>query len=137
MRRVLLDTDVLSPILKGRNPTVIKRASEYADEHGRFTYAAVSIMFGLHYKDAQRQLRNAEISFNENEVVVPNLDDYKAAGRIRGRARRKGDQLTSDDCLIGAVAQRLGLPVATGNIKRFHAMKEAGLQIELDNWLEP
>lgn len=89
MRRVLLDTDTLSEILKGRNQAIIQRASDYAEAYGRFTYAAVSvleILFGLHHMDATQQLKNAERSFDENEVILPTLDDYKTAGRIRGLA---------------------------------------------------
>lgn len=137
MRRVLLDTDILSEILKGRNPHVIKRAQAYAQEHGQFTYAAVSVLeiiYGLHHKDAKWQLKNAQLSFAENEVITPTLEDYETAGRIRGQARRQGNQLTSDDCLIGAVAERMGLPVATGNTRHFEAMSRAGLTLQLENW---
>ena len=139
MRRVLLDTDTLSEILKGRNPIVTRQAQAYAAEHGTFTYSAVSvleILFGLHHKGAKRQIKVAEASFDENEVVIPTLDDYKVAGRIRGNARRQGKQLTSDDCLIGAVAHRLALPVATGNTRHFEAMNRAGLKLQLENWRE-
>jgi tRNA(fMet)-specific endonuclease VapC len=139
MRRVLLDTDTLSEILKGKNANVVRRATEYANEHGRFTYSAVSvleILYGLHHKDAKQQLARAEASFNENEVVVPNLEDYKIAGRIRGIARLQGRLLTSDDCLVGAVADRLGLPVVTGNTMHFEAMRSEGLGIALQNWRE-
>jgi len=140
MRRVLLDTDTLSEILKGRNAIIVRRAAAYAEEYGRFTYTAVSvleILYGLHHKDAARQLLNAEISFLENELVVPVLEDFKTAGLIRGVARRQGRQLTSDDCLIGAIALRLGLPIATGNTEHFEAMKNAGLGIEMEDWRRP
>ena len=125
MRRVLLDTDMLSEVLKGRDQAVTQNAGIYAGEHGRFTFCSVTvleILYGLHYRDARRQLRTAEASFRENEVVVPQLEDFHAAGRTRGIARRQGLQLTSDDCLIGAVASRLGIPVATGNTGHFEAL---------------
>jgi predicted nucleic acid-binding protein len=137
MGKKLLDTDTLSEILKGRNASVVRRAGKYAEAHSQFTYTAVSvheILFGLHYKDAKRQLKQAEASFAENEVIVPSLDDYATAGRIRGVARREGHQLAIDDCLIGAVAARLGIPVVTGNTGHFAAMRQAGLNIQLENW---
>ena len=116
---------------------VTRRAGAYAEEHGQFTYTAVSvleILYGLHHKGAKRQIKNAESSFDENELIVPTLDDYKSAGRLRGLARKQGQQLTSDDCLIAAVAGRLGLPVATGNTKHFEALNRAGLTLRLENW---
>lgn len=137
MDRVLLDTDVLSEILKGRDQEIVRRGFNYALAHGRFTYTSVSvleILYGLNFKDAHRQLAQAEASFAENEVILPELEDYKLAGKIRGLARRSGLQLTSDDCLIGAVAFRMGLPVATGNIAHFEGMRQSGLDIQLQNW---
>jgi tRNA(fMet)-specific endonuclease VapC len=137
MGKRLLDTDTLSEILKGKNAAVVRRAIEYAQEHGEFTYTAVSvheILYGLHYKDAKRQLEQARASFAESEVIVPTAEDYEDAGRIRGVARGKGHQLAMDDCLIGAVAARLGITLVTGNTAHFAAMRQAGLTIAFENW---
>jgi len=43
MTKVLLDTDILSEILKGKNAVVAARASDYLAAHGRFTTSAVSV----------------------------------------------------------------------------------------------
>ena len=140
MSRVLLDTDILSEIFKGRDLTVKGHADAYSVVHGRYTFSAVSvqeILFGLHCKAALRQIQLAEVLFARNEVIIPNLDDFVTTGRIRGMARRQGHQLAFDDCLIGAVASRLGIPVATGNTAHFDAMRQAGFQIELENWRLP
>jgi len=137
MQKALLDTDTLSEILKGKSQSVVRRAGEYTRVHDQFTFTAVSvheILYGLYHKDAKRQLAQAKASFEENEVIVPTIEDYETAGRIRGVASSKGHQLALDDCLIGAVAARLGLPVVTGNTDHFSAMQKAGLDVELDNW---
>ena len=139
VERALLDTDILSEVLKGKDRSVLRSAEEYAFRFGKFTYTAVSvleILYGLHYRDARRQLELAKRSFLENELIVPTLEDYHVAGRIRGEARKQGSQLTSDDCLIGAAAARLGLPVVTGNIEHFRSIQRAGLAIRLLNWRE-
>ena len=50
MAKVLLDTDILSEILKGKNEAVTAKASSYFAEHGRFTTSAVTvaeIVYGL------------------------------------------------------------------------------------------
>jgi len=117
----------------------VNHAIEYAKVYGVFTYTAVSvleILFGLVSHDAHRLMSDAEASFKENEVIVPTLEDYRIAGRVRGAARRRGTQLSTDDCLIGAVAFRLKLPLITGNTGHFEAMKSAGLDIELRSWRE-
>jgi tRNA(fMet)-specific endonuclease VapC len=47
MDATLLDTDILSEILKQRNPRVMAKASAYLDEHGRFTFSAFSPVRGV------------------------------------------------------------------------------------------
>jgi tRNA(fMet)-specific endonuclease VapC len=137
MQRVILDTDILSEILKGKSTSVIKEAQNYAALHGRFTFTAISvheILYGLHYKNAPTQLKQASACFEGNEIILPILDDYETAGRIRGAARQQGQQLTSDDCLIGAIAARLALPLVTGNTHHFTAIQRTGLNLQLENW---
>lgn len=137
MDKVLLDTDVLSEILKRRNPTLLARAQAYAAVRPQFTFTAVSvheIIYGLEGKAAYAQLKRAEAVFELNEVLLPTLPDFELAGRTRGIARRQGRQLTMDDCLIAAVAVRCGLPVATGNWGHFQAAQAAGLPVILQNW---
>src|SRR5271165_1539537 len=51
MRKALLDTDILSEILKGKNETVRQRASAYQAQRGDLTICAVTVMEvvkGLH-----------------------------------------------------------------------------------------
>lgn len=81
---------------------MLKHAAAYAAVVGHFTFTAVTvheILYGLHHKDARRQLLVAEQAFVDNEVVLPALDDYRTAGLIRGVARRQGIQLAIDDWL--------------------------------------
>ena len=139
MQRVLLDTDMLSEILKRKDPNVVSRAEKYITAHQRFTFTAVSvheIIYGLESKGATQQLQRARIAFAANDILVPAFADYEVAGQIRGLARRNGRQLAIDDCLIACVAVRLGLPVATGNTGHFQAMQVAGLPVILENWRE-
>jgi tRNA(fMet)-specific endonuclease VapC len=137
MRRTLLDTDILSEVLKGRDQVVARQAARYLREFGHFTFTSVSvheIVYGLTSKGAGRQLALANRYFGDSEVVVPILEDYRLSGEIRGNARKLGHQLALDDCLIGSIAYRLGRPVVTGNTGHFTAMQLAGLAIELESW---
>ncbi len=137
MQKILLDTDVLSEILKGKNDPVLRHAQRYAESVGVFTFTAVSVLeiaYGLNSKAATQQLQAAELAFEANEVIVPILEDYELAGMVRGLGRRQGNQLATEDCLIGVVAHRLQLPLATGNVAHFDAMKSAGLDFDLIDW---
>ncbi len=44
MDKVLLDTDILSEILKKRDQSVAGRAREYRAHYGRFTLSAATVM---------------------------------------------------------------------------------------------
>ncbi|MBV8842048.1 MAG: hypothetical protein JO307_04480 [Bryobacterales bacterium] len=43
MSKVLLDTDILSEYLKGHDRTVVRRAGEYAQQYGIFTFTSVTV----------------------------------------------------------------------------------------------
>lgn len=140
MSRVVLDTDILSEILKRRDPVVLSKAIAYAAEHRFFTFTAVSIheiTFGLVSKGATSQLREARAVFVENEVLLPTAEDYDLSGQIRGFARQQGRQLAIDDCLVAVVAARHTLPVVTGNTAHFEAMRQVGLPLQIQNWRTP
>ena len=137
MNRALLDTDMLSEILKRKDPRVMATAAAYASRNNVFTFTVITvheILYGLQFKGAAGQIRRAEIAFTANEVITPTFSDFARAGVVRGNARRLGHQLAMGDCLIGAIAERLGIPLATGNVKHFEAARSAGMAIVLENW---
>jgi predicted nucleic acid-binding protein len=44
MSRVLLDTDIFSEILKGKNETVKKHAAQYLAAEDKYTISAITVM---------------------------------------------------------------------------------------------
>jgi predicted nucleic acid-binding protein len=52
---------------------------------------------------------------HRNDEIAPVPADYAGAASIRARAARQGAPLEMADCLIAAVALRLGRPLVTGN----------------------
>jgi predicted nucleic acid-binding protein len=124
--RSILDTDILSEYLKGHDSIVAGRAVRYAREHGVFTFTTVTvyeIVYGLELKGAASQLRKMLAWLNRNEPITPVADDYIAAATIRATARKQGSILELPDCLIAAVAVRLGRPLVTGNTGDFQAIQ--------------
>jgi tRNA(fMet)-specific endonuclease VapC len=139
MIRACLDTDMASEVLKGKDPEVAANAGAYLAHHDRFTMTAVTlheIVFGLEARDTHGLMERAKALIDANEVLTPDAEDFIAAGRIRGRARRAGDTLSFDDCLIAATAHSRGLPIVTGNSRHFEAMIRAGWPLRLINWRE-
>ena len=109
--RSILDTDILSEILKGHNSVVVGRA---AQEYGLITFTSVTvyeIVYGFELKGASSQLKRALMWLNQNDSITPVADDYIDAAKIRAKASKLGSILELPDCLIAAVAVRLGRPL--------------------------
>jgi tRNA(fMet)-specific endonuclease VapC len=139
MVKSVLDTDILSEYFKGRNQTVIGHAARYARQHGTFTFTSVTvyeIVYGLELKGAASQLEKALTWLNQNEQITPTSADYLAAATIKATARKQGSILELPDCLIAAIAVRLGMPLVTGNTEDFQAIQKTGINLTLQNWRE-
>src|ERR1700730_18142916 len=140
MSKALLDTDILSEYLKGHDVTVIRRAADYAQQQGIFTFTSVTvheIAYGLEVKGAAAQLQKALLWLNQNEQIPPPAANYLQAATIKAAARKQGSIVELPDCLIAAVAVRLGLPLVTGNTEDFQAIQRTGVALHIQNWREP
>jgi tRNA(fMet)-specific endonuclease VapC len=139
MRKVILDTDILSEYLKGHDQNVRRHASRYAQHHKVFTFTSVTvyeIVYGFEFKKATSQLSRALAWLEENEQITPLKEDYLAAARSKAFARQQGRNLELPDCLIAAVAARLNLPLVTGNTEDFQAIQRTGAGLTIENWRE-
>ena len=137
MHRAILDTDILSEYLKDRDPVVMTNGDQYALEHGQFEFTSVSVhevIFGLTRKGATAQTARFHAWIARNVEHVPLPEDYRLAAEVRGAAQARGRTLEMADCLIAAVASRLGLPLVTGNLAHYQAMHGSGLALDLLNW---
>jgi len=140
MTQVILDTDILSEYLKAHDPNVLKHGDAYAETHTRFTFTSVTayeMAFGLEAKGAAKQLKAALQRLGNNDQILPVEEDYLTAARVKGKARRQGATVELPDCLIAAVASRLGLPLVTGNTADFEAIQKTGLPLVLKDWRKP
>jgi tRNA(fMet)-specific endonuclease VapC len=140
MPKALLDTDILSEYLKGHDRAVIRRAADYARRHGAFTFTSVTvheIVYGLELKGATAQLQKALLWLSQNEQITPTSADYLQAATIKAAARKQGSIVELPDCLIAAVAVRLGLPLVTGNTEDFLAIQKTGVALDIENWRNP
>lgn len=137
MSRRLLDTDILSEIIKGKNAAIAARATAYVAKQGRFTTSAVSvaeIVYGL--RRIRREDRIALFESSLSTVEVLPFDDAAArlAGRINADLERNGRVIGMPDVMIAAIAIHGGLPIVTGNIAHFEQVRSAGYDLVIDNW---
>lgn len=131
--QVLLDTDILSAILR-KNDLVIPKARAYLVEHSRFTLSILTqyeILRGLKTKGANQQAivfdrfctRNTILSVTE-EVAVKAADIYADLSR-------RGELIGDADILIAATALVNGLGVVTNNEDHFRRIRD----LHIENWL--
>lgn len=137
MSKVLLDTDILSEILKGKSAVVTARAGTYLAQQGCFTTSAVSvaeIVYGLRRVGRDDRVAQFEASLATAEVLP--LDDAAArlAGRINADLERAGRIIGMPDVFIAAIALQNGLPIVTGNVAHFEQVRSAGYDLHIDNW---
>ena len=74
---VLLDTDNLSEIMRGRDSNIVQKAREYLKTHGQFRISIITryeILRGLKAKQAFRQIALFEERCRKS-VVYPLIDD--------------------------------------------------------------
>ena len=137
MGRELLDTDILSEVIKGRDRTVAARATAYLSEHGRFTTSAISvaeIVYGLRRMGRENRIAQFEASMDAAEVLA--LDDAagRLAGRINADLERSGRIIGMPDVMIAAIALENGVAVVTGNVAHFEQIRNVGYELTVENW---
>jgi tRNA(fMet)-specific endonuclease VapC len=138
MSRALLDTDILSEILKNRDATVARAAADYLAKHGEFTVSVVSVMeiaYGLNRAGRKTQLEEFEAALRTTcNVLSFDADVALLAGRIQAELEKAGAPIDAPDVMTAATAIGARLPVVTGNTAHFEAVQRMGYPVTTENW---
>lgn len=92
MDKALLDTDILSEVLKARDASVVSRAAEYQSELERLTISTVTVMEvvkGLHKVAREDALQQFLDRLGTVEVLPFDQNSATIAGRIYADLRRR------------------------------------------------
>ena len=131
MIEAILDTDILSEVLKRKHPQVLTVARQYLIEHQRFAFSEMTvyeIIRGLKATHANRQLteflRTVETSdvFPISRPVLERAADLWVERRIGGHPRDDAD------LIIAATALQTQRVLVTGNTSHYAWM--TGLRLE-------
>ena len=126
----VLDTDMLSEVMRVRDPHVLDSAKHYLAEHGRFTFSIITryeILRGLKAREATRQVALFERQCARS-IVLPLTDQIIVqATDIYAGLYKHGELVSDADILIAATAVVHGLILITGNVGHFQRIP--GLQV--------
>jgi tRNA(fMet)-specific endonuclease VapC len=137
LNKALLDTDILSEIGKGIDPTVARNATAYRQSHGFLTLSVVSVMEVI--QGYRRVGGTARIQAFRNALLteeVLSFDQAAAdlAGQIAGDLDKVGKPIGRCDPMIAAIAIRHGLELVTGNRAHYQRLLPLGYIMTLVNW---
>ena len=135
MEAALIDTDILSEVLKRKNPQVLATAESYLDEHLRLAYSAFTVyevIRGLREKNASRQLSEFLKLVSTSEVLPVTLSVLMRASELWADARYQGLPHNDADLIIAATALEANRVLVTGNRQHFDWIP--GLTVE--DWRE-
>ena len=137
MSKSLLDTDILSEILKGINPTVASNAAAYRQVFGRYSLSSITVMeviSGLKRNQSHRRIQKFLTDISSEEVLPFGQADGKLAGEIDGDLERIGRPIGGCDPMIAAIAITNGSELVTGNSAHYQRIQQLGYPLTLVNW---
>jgi len=137
MNQALLDTDIFSEVLKAKNRNVVRNASAYHQQFGRYTVSAVTVtemVKGFQKKDREDRIQGLVAGLATEEVLHLDLDAAVISGRIYGALERSGQTIGRADPFIAGIALAHNLVLVTGNTKYFERVVALGFPLSLVDW---
>ncbi len=133
MDAALLDTDILSELLKQRNLVVRAKAADYLRANGQFTLSAFTrfeVTRGYKEKFAINLLSRFD-TFCSHSLILPVTESVlDRAGDLWAIGRRGGHSQNDADLIIAATAIEANLTLVTGNTSHFSWIPG----LKLDDW---
>jgi tRNA(fMet)-specific endonuclease VapC len=118
----LLDTDILSEILKQKHPSVVRKASAYLQEYQQFAFSSMTryeVVRGLKDKGATKQVQQF-VRFCEHSRFLAITDAIlDRTADLWVMARKKGLPRKDADLVIAATALEHERILVTGNTAHF------------------
>jgi tRNA(fMet)-specific endonuclease VapC len=122
MQAALLDTDMLSEVMRKRNATVQQHAAAYLQQFGTLTFSAITryeVIRGYKQKGATAQLAKFAVLCSHCQIVPVTDVVLDRASDLWMLASQGGHPRGDADLFIAASAMELGLELVTGNTPHF------------------
>ena len=131
----LIDTDVLSYILKRREP-FYQRSREYLTHYTRLTISCLTYyecLRGYKAVGATTRLQVFQELLRITDVLYLDQDVLEKSAEIYGVLKPKGELPGEFDVMIGATALLHGMSVVTNNITHYQAIQRY-FPLKIEDW---
>ena len=131
--RYLLDTNILSDLIRNPQGSVLKKIGKVGEEH-IFTSIFVSseLRFGACKKASKTLTERVEIILSNIEVLAYDEPADQHYAVIRDYLEKNGTPIGPNDILIAAHARAANSILVTANTSEFSRVPE----LNIENWLE-
>lgn len=136
MDEALLDTDILSEVLKAKDATVLGKAQQYLNQYGRLSFSAITfyeVMRGMRAGRATKQLANFLQRAGNSDVLAISLPILMRAADLWATAHAGGHPRADADLIIASTALESGRVLVTGNIAHFSWVQS----LRVEDWRQP
>lgn len=137
VEKSLLDTDILSEIIKRANPRIITKANTYLSQFEKYTISVITVMEiveGWQKRQQEQRLQQFLTILNSQEILSFDLAESVLAGKIYADLETTGKRIGYPDCMIAAIAICHDLTLVTGNLSHYQRIQDLGYSLILDNW---
>ena len=132
MSRYLLDTNIISDLVRNPQGKVAKRIAKAGEDNiCTSIIVAAELRYGCAKSGSSRLLKAVEDLLGEIEVLPLEIPVDSMYGAIRAELEAGGRPIGGNDPLIAAHAHVLGATVVTANVQEFERV--GGIKVE--NWL--
>ncbi len=137
MEKTLLDTDILSEILKQKHVNVVKKAMQYKRIYNIFTLSTITVLEivkGFHKVNLEDKLLKFLSMANSAQILTLSMRSAEIGGRIYADLERAGKPIGRADPMIAAIAIEHEMTLSTGNLNHYQRIIDLGYDLKIDNW---
>jgi tRNA(fMet)-specific endonuclease VapC len=128
----LLDTDILSDLLRSPRGRIATRIAEVGEDAvATSVVVAAELRFGAEKKGSPRLSERVETILSAIKILPFESPGDVIYGRLRADLERRGTPIGANDMLIAAHAITLGYVLVTDNMREFERVAD----LRLVNWL--
>ena len=132
MTRYLLDTNIISDLIRNPQGRAAKRIAKVGEDNiCTSIIVAAELRYGCAKSGSVRLLKAVEDLLGEIKVLPFDVPADAEYGGIRAKLEAAGKPIGSNDLLIAAHAYATGVTIVTANVGEFKRIR--GLKVE--NWL--